>query len=324
MIAMRDLDVVTRWLSNCCLRPSGQLTDGAAQSLTNQESQPMTKRPGFAHIVNVTELNETKHGSYLHIAQPVTLKSMVVAREQASSVVDVDLIAVKHKDEDIAIPAGFRWAPPIETYAWQHFDALRDVEPRKPLPRIADIFSSLYEASDADYFIMTNADIGLLPWFYLRVANLIREGYDGMAINRRDLPKEYEGLLLDESRLELMFMLEGQRHGGFDCFVLARNTVPKLDFGNVFVGFPPVGKVINTQIERNCSRYLWLRDGGFTFHLGNDRIWQGSTSPYATENEREGAGRYVIPASRLKPRHRTDYLRRAWSRAKRSLQKRKS
>ncbi len=36
----------------------------------------------IAHIINVIEINETKKASYLHIAQPVTMRSMLTAKKQ--------------------------------------------------------------------------------------------------------------------------------------------------------------------------------------------------------------------------------------------------
>ncbi|NEP20332.1 MAG: hypothetical protein F6J97_26210, partial [Leptolyngbya sp. SIO4C1] len=90
----------------------------------------------IAHIINVTEINDSKKASYLHIAQPLTIKSMIVAKQTAASAVDVELVAVKHEDEQIDVPSEFKWAPAIEHYAWEHIDALKAVTPRKPLPRM--------------------------------------------------------------------------------------------------------------------------------------------------------------------------------------------
>jgi hypothetical protein len=246
----------------------------------------------LAHILNVTEINESKKASYLHIAQPLTMRSMVIARKTAQSVVDVDLVAVKHKAEQVSVPPEIRWAPDLETYAWEHIDALKDVVPRKPLPRLKDIVRSLYNASDAEYFVYTNLDIGLYPHFYLKVKDMIEKGYDAFCINRRTLPKEFEGMLLDESNVELVFVVEGTKHVGIDCFVFKREIVPSLDLGDVYVGYPPVGQVLKTQIEVNSRNFMWFKEERWTFHIGNDLPW-ASGGPYFEANETAARGRYV-------------------------------
>lgn len=246
----------------------------------------------IAHIVNVTEIDESKHASYLHIAQPVTLKSMVKAARVAEQVVEVDLFAIKHKSEQVAVPAEFRWASDIESYGWQFFEELTQIERKKPLPRIIDIINGLNAASDAEYFIYTNLDIGLHPEFYLEVNELIEQGSDALCINRRTLPTHYRSILLDEHNIELIYRMPGEAHGGIDCFVFKKEIVPKLDLGNVFLGFPPVGQLLKTQIERHARQFTWVKDRMLSFHLGDDRVWDNVKSPYSEANLRAAEGRY--------------------------------
>ncbi len=155
----------------------------------------------IAHILNVTEINDSKKARNLHIAQPLTMKSMVVAQKIAKNVADVELLAVKHKAEKVSVPSEFGWAADLDKYAWEHIEALKNVIPHRLLPRLKDIILSLYNSSDAEYFIYTNLDIGLCPDFYFKVRDMIEKGYDAFCINRRSLPKEYEGVLLDESKI---------------------------------------------------------------------------------------------------------------------------
>ncbi len=241
----------------------------------------------IAHIINVTEINNSQKTRYLHIAQPLTMRSMVVARETAKHVADIELIAVKHKNETVRIPSEFRWAADLDRYAWEYIKALRKVIPHKPLPRIVDIISSLYTLSDAEYFIYTNLDIGLSPHFYLKVRDMVAKGYDAFCINRRDLPKEYEGVMLDESKIELINTIEGITHPGIDCFVFKREIVPSLNLGNVYIGYPPVGHVLKTQIESNSKNSTWIKDGRLTFHIGSDQAWQNIVDPYFKENKKQ-------------------------------------
>jgi hypothetical protein len=241
----------------------------------------------IAHVINVAQLAELQKASYLHIAQPVTMKSMVAARSKAGVGLDVELVAVRHKDEKVDVPREFIWARDINKYAWEHIGGLENVFPRKPLPRLQDIISSLYGTSNAEYYVYTNVDIGLYPNFYLNVQDLIEKGYDAFCINRRELPKVHDGILIDETKLELAYSLDGTEHPGIDCFVFKREIVPALKLGNVYIGYPPVGLVLKTQIERNSARFKWLKDERLTFHLGSDRAWKKAGDPYWDTNVSE-------------------------------------
>ena len=126
----------------------------------------MNKRR-LAHIISVTEIDESKKPSYLHIAQPVTIKSMLVAQKAAAQTVDVELFAIKHKAEKVNLPEGFGWAKDIDLYAWEYIDGLREFHPHKPLPRLCDILEGLYNVSYAEFFIYTNVHMGLYPNFWL-------------------------------------------------------------------------------------------------------------------------------------------------------------
>ncbi len=247
----------------------------------------------IAHILNVTEINDSKKASYLHIAQPLTMRSMIVAQKVAKNIADVELFAVKHKTEKVSVPSEFAWAADLDQYAWEHIDALKNLTHHKPLPRLKDIILSLYNSSDAEYFIYTNLDIGLYPHFYIKVMDMIDRGYDAFFINRRDLPKEYEGVLLDESKIELIFVIEGVKHPGIDCFVFKREIVPSLSLGNVYIGYPPVGQVLKTQIETNSKNCTWIKDKRLTFHIGSDQAWKNIKDSYFKENKNQANGLYV-------------------------------
>lgn len=247
----------------------------------------------IAHIINVTEINESSKKSYLHIAQPVTIKSMIVAQNMAQGLVDVELFAVKHQSESVTLPSEFRQTSDMGKYAYEYIESLKDVTPHRPLPRLTDIISSLYEASDADYFIYTNLDIGLYPHFYIEVGNIIQNGFDAFCINRRDLRKAYEGVLLDENKLELAYISEGAEHPGIDCFVFRREIVQSFNLGDVYIGFPPVGQVLKTAIEVNSKNFVWIKDRQLTFHLGSDKRWRALKGDYASENFNQAEGLFI-------------------------------
>ena len=267
------------------------------QSTLRNNYEQDYKMVKIAHIVNVTEICETNKASYLHIAQPLTMKSMVMARQQAKGLGRVDLFATKHASENVAIPPEFNWAPDIEKYAWEYINSLKKIKAKKPMLRIVDILTSLYPVSDADFFIYTNIDIGLFPDFYIKVFEFIKNGYDAFCINRTNLPKKIDGVLLDKDNIELIFTLRGKgdAHRGIDCFVFKRQIVPLLDLGNVFIGYPPVGQVLLTQIKNNSKRFKWFKNESITFHIGKDALWvreKEQKTAYWKENYKQARGLY--------------------------------
>ena len=247
----------------------------------------------IAHIVNVTEIDDSKKASYLHIAQPVTLKTMSMAKQKAAGIVDIDLVTIKHQDETVDIPDEFIHAPDIKKYAWEYIPSLCNVTPHKPLPRLADILSGLNQTSDAEYFIYTNLDIGLYPDFYIEVRKMIEMGVDACCINRIDLPKNYRGVTLDINAIDLILTAAGTKHPGIDSFVFKKDIVPALNLGNVYIGFPPVGMVLKTQIEMNSTNFYWVKDQTLTFHLGQDKPWANTNSLYFQENYRQAKDRFI-------------------------------
>jgi hypothetical protein len=255
----------------------------------------------IAHLINVTEITDAKKSSYLHIAQPVTLATMLAAQKNAAPA-EIELLAVKHQAEQVSLPAGFRFAPDLDRYAWEVLDSLSALSFRRPLPLLQDILARFYETSDADYFIFTNLDIGLMPNFYIRVSQLIEQGHDALYINRRDLPKENAGIQIDHHTLDHAYTLEGLKHPGLDCFVFKRNILPALNVGNVFVGYPPLGQVLKTQIDRHSQDPIWITDEKLTFHLGRDKRWNKNDDPYYVENLKQAQGLYVDQFSARKPK----------------------
>lgn len=249
----------------------------------------------IAHVINVTEINESKKSSYLHIAQPVTMKTMTLAKKYAKNRVDIELFVIKHKSENVAVDPDFKLLPDIEQYAYEFIDTLKSNNARKPLPRLSDIINPVFSNSEADYVIYTNLDIGLQPNFYLRVKELIDKGYDAITINRVDIDKFHENILLDDTKIDLICSLKGLKHPGIDCVVFRREIIPKLKLNNVMIGFPPVGQVLKTQVENHSKRQVWIKNERLTFHIGQDKSWSVGEKkhPYWLENEKEAQGLYI-------------------------------
>ena len=132
----------------------------------------------LAHIINVMEITEVQRSSYLHIAQPVTIQSMINARNKTESCT-VDLFGVKNNFDKVELPSPFKLTNNLERCC---YDVIDDLPKKKALPLIKDIILSLYRASNAEYFIYTNSDIGVLPDFYNFIYKKIKSGFDSICI----------------------------------------------------------------------------------------------------------------------------------------------
>jgi hypothetical protein len=116
------------------------------------------------------------------------------------------------------------------------------------------------------------------------VESSIEKGFDAFCINRRDLPKEYAGQLLSVQNIEGVFEVPGTSHQGIDCFVFKRDIIPHMNLGNVFVGYPPIGLLLMTQMKNLSQNFTWFKNEKVTFHLGSDLAWKSAGETYKNNN----------------------------------------
>jgi hypothetical protein len=138
-------------------------------------------------------------------------------------------------------------------------------------------------ASDADYLIYTNIDIGLWPDFYLEIARRIEDGYDAFMIGRRTLGTEYTA----PEDLDKILAQEGTPHFGFSCFVFPRDHYPRYCLEETCIGLQPVGVTLAVNLIQRASRFEFFARDRLTFHLGDDRVWERTLlDPFHLRNER--------------------------------------
>ncbi len=231
----------------------------------------------ISHIINPVVAPET---SDLFLAQPATFESMRKSSEYEADNVTVELYSAQFQEDGELVPSWFNKTSDLNR-------SVLDVgifrEHRK-LPLIKDILDRLYEASNADYFIYTNADIALLPHFYTAVAQLAESGFDGMVINRRTIAKNPS----DPSRIPLMWAQVGEKHPGYDCFVFRREAYPQFDLGNACIGANWIGRVLLANVHAHSVNFRIFEDFHLTFHLGDDRSWKiPGFSDYDSHNQDE-------------------------------------
>jgi hypothetical protein len=231
----------------------------------------------LAHIVNPVRVSES---SDLSIAQPITFETMRRARSHAVGEVDVELYTTQYAEDRPVAPPDFLHTLDLERSV---LDVGRFRHPRK-LPLLEDILHRLYEATDADYLVYTNVDIGLQPHFYIKIRDLIEAGHNAFVINRRTIDRDYDQL--DE--IPLMYASIGRPHPGWDCFIFRRTVFPEYDLGKVCIGAPRCGLALLANLLVHADNFTEFKQLHLTFHRGDDRTWSShSVADYAAHNTRE-------------------------------------
>jgi len=240
----------------------------------------------IAHIIHPVI---TDKSSDLVVAQPITFETMRIAGEFAQEVaaVDVKLIAIQYHDEErIPLPGSFIRVPGLTRSAAD----IKTFEKRRKLALIKDILDTLYENTQADYMIYTNVDIALQPHFYWTVSNLVKQGYDAFAINRRTIPDHYHKL----EDLPFMYAEPGEKHKGWDCFIFHRSLYPRFELGETCIGAGWIGRVMLTNMACFARRFNIFEDLHLTFHIGNEKSWKTPRFNDYTEHNRAECKRILL------------------------------
>lgn len=238
----------------------------------------MAKMRTIAHIIHPGLVPES---SDLRMAQPITFATMQAARAYAAGQVNVQLYAVKHHDEEFALPDGFTPTPDLNRSVYE-FGKFQE---KRKLALIKDILDRLYAAAtDADYLIYTNVDIALQPYFYVAVNQLLEQGDDALIINRRTISDRFQAV----EAIPLMYSEVGEIHAGRDCFVFNRSVYPRYQLGEICIGAPWIGAALSLNLLYHAVNFKKYTDLHLTFHIGNQRSWRATRyQDYAAHNERE-------------------------------------
>jgi len=217
----------------------------------------------IAHIIHPVEAVKP---SDLVVAQPITFETMSIAKKYARDQVEVELYAIQYHDEErIPLPGSFIRLPDITRSSLD----LEELKSNRKLAHIIDILNPLYHASDADYFIYTNVDIAVLPYFYAVLDNIAAQGYDGFIVNRRTISDRYSQI----HEIPLMYAEVGDIHPGSDCFVFKRENFRKLLLGETIIGTEFIGLTLRTNLAVFSNKFEHFRDLHLTFHIGDQRVW---------------------------------------------------
>jgi hypothetical protein len=247
----------------------------------------------LAHIVNPVVVGPS---SDLFLAQPITFETMKAARQSAASEVEVELLSAQYPEDRAIVPDGFRPAPDLER-------SVQDVgrfQLKRKLPLLKDILDRLALATDAEYFVYSNVDIALMPYFYSAVSSLIDEGFDALVINRRTISARYTG----PAQIPLMYAQLGRKHEGHDCFVFRREVYPRYELAQVCIGIPWVGRVLLWNLASYARKFQELTDEHLTFHVGSGNektLLEPEYADYRAYNRAEAAKAMAALASQRGP-----------------------
>jgi hypothetical protein len=232
----------------------------------------------LAHIIHPVIADPT---SDLIIAQPITFATMAIAKEYSRESVDVNLYAIQYQDEkNIALPKAFIRVPDLT----RSITDIKDFKSKRKLSLIKDILDALYGASQAEYYIYTNVDIALQPYFYRTVSAIIEQGYDAFIINRRTISGRYKSV--DE--VPLMYADLGEKHPGWDCFVFHHSLYSRFQLGSICIGSGWFGRAMITNMAALSKKFEIFTDLHATFHIGNSKVWRAPQfDDYLEHNKNE-------------------------------------
>lgn len=257
----------------------------------------------FVHVINPAKVPPS---SSLYLAQPITFESIRRAKEFADAHgVDVDLVATNFPEDDEIVPDFFTHRKHLTRSV---LDCGTFKIPRK-LPLIADILEAARSTSDAEFMIYTNADIAVVPHFYVALDALLKSGFDGLMVTRRTLLKDYKS----PADLWRMYSDLGEPHPGDDCFVFRRETSAQYELGDACIGIKFVARLLGFNLMLHAERFEKFTDLHLTFHIGDDRIWDDAKwEDYSAHNER--SMRAVALAHPIDPRTAKNGLLYKWGR----------
>lgn len=211
----------------------------------------------IAHIINPVKVKEPAD---LYYAQPITFETMRIAKEFAADKVDVELLSVQYPEDHGIIPGFFKKLPDLQRSVLD----VNSFSKQRKLPLIKDILHKLYHSTDSEYLIYTNADIAVMPQFYLALNDMISGGLDAFIINRRRVSQRFKSV----SDIPLMWSEIGDTHPGFDCFVFHRNLFPKLILENVCIGVPFLEAAMAYNLFALSSNFNLFTHLHLTVHIG--------------------------------------------------------
>jgi hypothetical protein len=220
----------------------------------------------FTHILNPFP---SKPGSEHSVASKVTWASIRAAKAVADGEgiqVECHAVVLSGDESSAEVPTS---RISLLTRTVQDIKKLR---PGRPLPLIEDILKLGAEGSDCSHIIFSNMDIALQPQFYVSVHKLVATALTpdcSFAISRINIDKRLADAGIDE-----MYAADGEIGQGYDCFVIPKQLIGRLDLGHSCIGAPHFDLLLYMCLDTlGGGNMRHITDAKLTFHLGNDISW---------------------------------------------------
>lgn len=211
----------------------------------------------IAHIIN--PVNAEPNSVFYNIQQ-ITFESICKAKRFAADK-KIDLYTTQYPEDRSVIPSYFTVLDDLQRSVLD----FGKFEKQRKLPLISDIFTAVKTAApDADYFVFTNMDIGLMPSFYETVFQEIENGYDAILITRRRISKLYHSV----EQLPEIYADCGKPHPGYDTFVFHRSLAEKFVLGEICVGVPFLEVSLLHNLIAFAQKLQLIDRAHLTFHIG--------------------------------------------------------
>ncbi len=227
----------------------------------------------LVHIINPVKLSEK---SELSVVQPITFQSMLVAKDLAK--VNVQIVTTQYEEDTAIIPSEFRQLTNLERSVLDVNSTLK----KRKLPLVNDILQKLKEVENSDYYIFTNVDIAVMPFFYDSIHQMIELGHDAIIINRRRLKSTYSKV----EELPLMYADLGKSHPGFDCFVFHKDLLDKFILHDICIGISFLEVSLIHNLLAFAEKPLYVPDAHLTFHIGMDVLVPRKSNPFYWHNRK--------------------------------------
>lgn len=220
----------------------------------------------FTHVLNPFPARE---GSEHSIASRVTWASLQVALQTSMKAgLKVDWKAVILPGDEAAVD------PSVQStvYLTRTVQDVAKLMPRRPLPLIGDILQLGASDIDSTHLIFSNMDIAVLPHFYIAAHEAASRTF-GPEVPFTIARTNVDSSLAHEP-LHVLYEAQGSAGHGYDCFVMPRSLLSRLDLGNCCIGAPHFDLLLFAELDMFSGRRArHIDDQHLTFHLGNDIAW---------------------------------------------------
>ena len=239
---------------------------GPAVRESAQARHRMSSPVSFTHLLNPFP---ARPGSEHAVASRVTWQSVRAAHAMAAAAgIAVEVRALILPGDEAAVE------PPTAStvHLTRSVMDVAELTPRRPLPLIADLLTLGEQGCAGSHVIFSNMDIALQPNFYTSVHDLVTRQLGPQVpftVGRLNVDRT-----LADGPMEALYAASGPLGLGYDCFVMPRGLIPKLDLGLCCIGAPHFDQLLYMELDAlSGQRLRSIDDQRLTFHLGSDIAW---------------------------------------------------